>query len=87
MSIIKESNKEPVNKSREGEYILYRMPNNHLLLDFNNTAWTVGYPYYPKHMCTEVERGTCEGGPNIGKVFAELKKKYGDITGGHVDDK
>lgn len=38
-------------------------------------------PYFPKSCCTLIESGVCEGGPGIGKFYAELKKKYdADIT-------
>lgn len=63
------------------EYIVYKTPINTILLDWNNALWKYGYPYFPKSVCTEIERGTCEGGKFLGKFYAELKKKYNaDIT-------
>lgn len=58
------------------EYAVYRTPVGTILLDYNNTLWTAGYPYFPKSCCTLIESGVCEGGPGIGKFYAELKKKY-----------
>lgn len=63
------------------EYVVYRTPIGTILLDYNNTLWTLGYPYFAKSCCTEIERGTCEGGIGLSKFYAELKKKYdADIT-------
>lgn len=58
------------------EYIVYRCPDGNILLDWNGTLWKFGYPAYPKHRCVELERGTCEGGKNLPKFYAKLKKKY-----------
>lgn len=58
------------------EYAVYRTPVGTILLDYNNTLWTAGYPYFPKSCCTLIESGVCEGGLGIGKFYAELKKKY-----------
>lgn len=63
---------------RTAEYVAYRAPDGTIYLDWNNNLWTFGYPYYPKHKCVEVERGTCEGGPFLPKFQAELQKKYGN---------
>lgn len=64
------------------EYIVYKTPINTILLDWNSTLWKCGYPYFPKSVCTEIERGICEGGLKfLGKFYTELKKKYNaDIT-------
>lgn len=63
------------------KYAVYRTPVGTILLDYNNTLWTADYPYFPKSCCTLIESGVCEGGPGIGKFYAELKKKYdADIT-------
>ena len=58
------------------EYIVYRCPDGSLLLDWNETAWKFGYPAYPKHRCTEIERGYSEGGPALPKLYSAIKKKY-----------
>lgn len=64
------------------EYVVYRTPVDTILLDWNNTLWTHGYPYFSKSHCVEIERGFCEGGKALGKFYAELKKKYGvTLTG------
>lgn len=63
-------------KYREGEYVVYRCPDGSILLDWEENCWKYGYPYYPKHRCTELERGRCEGGPNLPKVYAKMREKY-----------
>lgn len=67
---------------RVAEYIVYRCPDGGILLDWDETLWKYGYPYYPKHRCTEVERGYSEGGPTLPKLYAAMKKKYLE-EGGH----
>lgn len=42
------------------EYAVYRTPVGTILLDYNNTLWTAGYPYFPKSCCTLIESGVCE---------------------------
>jgi len=64
------------NSAGQAEYIVYRCPDGSLLLDWNETAWKFGYPAYPKHRCTEIERGYSEGGPALPKLYAAIKKKY-----------
>ena len=59
------------------EYVVYRTPIDTILLDWNNTLWTYGYPAFNKSSCVEIERGFCEGGKALGKFYAELKDKYG----------
>lgn len=59
------------------EYVVYRTPVDTILLDWNNTLWTYGYPYFSKSCCVEIERGFCEGGKALGGFYAELKNKYG----------
>lgn len=59
-----------------GEYVIYRLPNGEILVDWNGNTWKYGYPAYPKHMCVEIERGTTEGGPALAKFAAEMRKKY-----------
>ena len=39
------------------EYVVYRTPIDTILLDWNNTLWTYGYPYFTKSHCVEIERG------------------------------
>ena len=64
------------------EYVVYRCPDGSILLDWNETLWKFGYPAYPKHRCTELERGFSEGGMALPKLYAAMKKKY--LTeGGH----
>ena len=58
------------------EYVVYRTPIDTILLDWNNTLWTYGYPYFTKSHCVEIERGFCEGGKALGKFYVELKNKY-----------
>lgn len=58
------------------EYVVYRCPDGTILLDWNNTLWTYGYPPYPKYRCLEIERGFCYGGIGLSKFYAELRKKY-----------
>lgn len=60
------------------EYIVYRCPDGSLLFDWNETLWKYGYPAYPKHRCTEIERGFSEGGPALPKLYAAIKKKYAE---------
>lgn len=77
--------KKLISLSRQGvsdkEYVVYRTPIGTILLDWNDTLWTSGYPYFSKNHCTEIERGFCEGGKKLGAFYAQLKKKYGaDIT-------
>lgn len=60
------------------EYVVYRTPIGTILLDWNNNLWTYGYPAFTKSVCTEIERGTCEGGPALPKFYAELREKYDD---------
>ena len=62
--------------SVEKACVVYRCTDGSILLDWNETLWRYGYPYYPKHRCTELERGRCEGGPNLPRLFAQLQKKY-----------
>ena len=59
------------------EYIVYRCPDGSILTDWNNTLWTLGYPAYPKYRCTELERGTCEGGLGLIRLSARMREKYG----------
>ena len=67
---------------RVAEYIVYRCPDGSILLDWNETLRKFGYPAYPKHRCTELERGFSEGGMALPKLYAAMKKKY--LTeGGH----
>ena len=66
-------NTAPVKK----EYVVYRCPDGSILLDWNDTLWKSGYPYYPKYRCVELERGICEGGMNLPKLAARMKEKYG----------
>lgn len=61
---------------RVEEYIVYRCPDGSILLDWNETLWKFGYPAYPKHRCTELERGYSEGGMALPKLHAAMKKKY-----------
>ena len=64
------------------EYVVYRCPDGSILLDWNETLRKFGYPAYPKHRCTELERGFSEGGMALPKLYAAMKKKY--LTeGGH----
>ncbi len=58
------------------QYVVYRCPNGTILLDWNETLWKYGYPYYPKHRCVEVERGECEGGMYLPEFHAKLRRKY-----------
>ena len=58
------------------EYIVYRCPDGSILLDWNETLWKFGYPAYPKHRCTELERGFSEGGMALPKLHAAMKEKY-----------
>ncbi|WP_302620230.1 hypothetical protein [uncultured Oscillibacter sp.] len=67
---------------RVAEYIVYRCPDGSILLDWNETLWKSGYPAYPKHRCTELERGFSEGGMALPKLHAAMKKKYLE-EGGH----
>lgn len=64
-------------RKREEQYIVYRCPDGSILLDWNDTAWTAGYPAFCKERCTEIERGYCKGGPSLCHFYAELKLKYG----------
>lgn len=59
-----------------GEYVVYRLPNGEVLVDWNGNTWKYGYPAYPKHRCKELERGTTEGGPALAKFAAQMRKKY-----------
>jgi len=60
----------------EKEYVVYRAPDGIILLDWNNTLWKFGYPYWPKHRCTELERGMSVGGLFLCKLWAEMVQKY-----------
>lgn len=60
----------------EEQYIVYRCPDGSILLDWNDTAWTSGYPAFSKERCVEIERGYCKGGPGLSHFYAELKIKY-----------
>ena len=60
----------------EREYVVYRCPDGTILLDWNNTLWKSGYPYWPKNMCVELERGMSPGGKCLGALHAKMKKKY-----------
>lgn len=62
--------------SQEKEYIVYRMPDGSVLVDWNETTWKYGYPAYPKSMCTELERGRCKGGSNLPILYRKMKEKY-----------
>ena len=46
------------------------------LFDWDGNAWKYGYPFYPKSRCVELERGMCEGGPNIPQMAARMREKY-----------
>ena len=59
-----------------GEYVVYLLPDNTVLVDWNGNAWKHGYPEYPKHMCKELERGQTEGGPALAKFSDQMRKKY-----------
>ena len=59
-----------------GEYVVYRLPNGEVLVDWNGNAWKYGYPAYSKHRCKEIERGMTEGGPALAKFAAQMRKKY-----------
>lgn len=60
----------------EKEYIVYRMPDGSILLDWNETTWKYGYPAYLKSKCTELERGCCKGGRNLPILQRKMKEKY-----------
>ena len=62
--------------SQEKEYIVYRMPDGSILVDWNETTWKYGYPAYPKSKCTELERGRCKGGKEVVRIAAKMRKKY-----------
>lgn len=64
------------------EYVVWKCPDGSILLDWNENLWKYGYPAYPKDRCTELERGICEGGLNLPKLAAKMRKKYA----GSVDD-
>lgn len=64
-------------KDSSKEYIVYRTPDGGIMLDWNDTVWKYGYPYYPKSRCTELERGICLGGMNLPVMYAAMKRKYG----------
>lgn len=64
--------------ARTAEYIVFRTPIDTILLDWNGNLWKYGYPSFSKSVCTEIERGTCEGGPNLPRFYAELREKYED---------
>lgn len=59
-----------------GEYVVYRLPNGEVLVDWNGNSWKYGYPTFPKHMCVELERGSTEGGPALAKFAAQMRQKY-----------
>jgi hypothetical protein len=63
---------------KKGTYVVYRTPDGSILLDWEGNLWKYGYPAYPKHRCVEIERGQCEGGPNLPRFYAELRKKHGE---------
>lgn len=69
-----------------GEYVVYRLPNGDVLVDWNENTWKYGYPAYPKHMCKELERGVTEGGPALAKFAAQMRKKYETICPAHQFD-
>lgn len=73
---------EAAPEKKVAEYIVYRCPDGSILLDWNETLWKSGYPAYPKHRCTELERGFSEGGMALPKLHAAMKKKYLE-EGGH----
>lgn len=56
------------------EYAVYRTPVGTILLDYNNTLWTAGYPYFPKSCCTLIESGVCEGGRVSASFMPSLRK-------------
>lgn len=65
--------------ARTAEYVVYRTPIDTILLDWDGNLWKHGYPAFNKSVCTEIERGTCEGGlNNLSKFYAELKVKHND---------
>ncbi len=66
---------------QEKEYIVYQCPDGTILLDWNETLWKSGYPYWPKHKCVELERGMCVGGQYLSHLYAEMKRKYGSQEG------
>lgn len=69
----------PLSKNEDvKEYVVYRTPIGTILLDWNNTLWSYGYPYFSKSCCEEIERGFCEGGKALPAFHAELKNRYGD---------
>lgn len=59
------------------EYIVWRCPDGTILFDWDGNTWKYGYPFYPKSRCVELERGMCEGGPNIPQMAARMREKYG----------
>ena len=69
--------------SAEKKYVVYRCPDGSILLDWNETLWKYGYPEYPKHRCTELERGYSKGGMKLPKLHAAMKKKYLLEVGSH----
>lgn len=58
------------------EYIVYRLPDGSVLVDWNGNTWKYGYPYYPKSKCTELEIGCCKGGSNLLILQRKMKEKY-----------
>lgn len=63
------------------EYVLYRNPHGQILIDWNETLWEFGHPSSPKSTCVELERGMCEGGPNLIMVAGMMRKKYREGQG------
>ena len=63
---------------KKGTYVAYRAPDGSILLDWEGKLWKTGYPAYPKDRCVELERGEHEGGISLPKLYAQLKKKYGE---------
>lgn len=57
-------------------YVVYRAPDGSILLDWDSTLWKYGYPAYPKNRCVELERGVCDGGGNLPKLYEKMVKKY-----------
>lgn len=60
----------------EKEYVVYLCPDSGILLDWNETLWKFGYPYWPKHECVELERGMCIGGLYLIHLYVMMKQKY-----------
>ena len=63
---------------KKGTYVAYRAPDGSILLDWEGKLWKTGYPAYPKDRCVELERGESEGGISLPKLYAKMKKKYGE---------